>query len=680
MRLTPVRLQANEMDCGPTCLGSILEFYNDYRSNIELRRLCSASREPASVAQIKSAAETLGYQCTIRKVGVKSLAKFSRPVILHWDMTHYVVLDGILGNSVRINDPAHGRRKLSLNELKRHYTGICIDLKLKEKRGGQTRPPFWRKLRSLRPAGTQALDKMSFLVSALAAVLLFALEVTFGGLLSVFYDYVMEFRIQTWGYILVALGIPVILLRSLVSHLQKCHTQNRVDQVNMFMIRGFLDRFLEKPINYFEAHHAGELGNRVRDLERVLSYSSTTLLDLSRVAIFLVASGIALWSLSPLLVTVHFVPRILLITWTFATLNYDQELEIREGVVATQNEALVAQRAKAFIRYYAAGQQRHLLMSSLFSQAKLQSIKVQKARSQAGIMALRRTLQVTAFPVSVFTGACLMIQTSLTYGGFIFSMVLILLFQTELERLTDIAWQYMRIKPVCGRIAEALEASTEVSKALTTMQATLKPTTPIYKVDNLSFTYQSQQIPLFSKVSFEISAGECVNIAGQSGAGKSTLLDVLAGIRQPSGGQVYYSGQPLEGFAPVGYVCASDHGVSGSLIKFLTNGRPVELDRVRKVIHISQMLHKVGFLIESRSSENLEELGLSRGETQRLFLARSLYRSLDCILFDDAMDHLSLLESQKIIHALRKEHTTVIMATHRLDVQALCDRTILIGG
>ena len=319
-------------------------------------------------------------------------------------------------------------------------------------------------------------------------------------------------------------------------------------------------------------------------------------------------------------------------------------------------------------------------MSRLSSQAKLQTIKVQKARSQTAIAAFRQTIQTTAIPVSIFTGSYLMIEGSLTYGGLVFAMVLMLLFQAELERLTEMVWQYMRIKPVCGRIAEALEASAEDGKALTTMQLPQKATTSVYKVDNLGFTYHSQQQSLFSKINFEILQGACVNIAGQSGAGKTTLLDVLAGIRQPSEGQVYYAGQPLVGFAPVGYVFANDHEVSGSLINFLTNGKPVDLDRVRKVINLSQMQHKVGFFIESNSSENLEELGLSRGEIQRLFLARALYRSMDCILFDEAMDHLSLLECQKILDALRKENVTVIMVTHRLDVQALCDNTILLGA
>ena len=365
MILTPVRLQSTEIDCGPTCLGIILEYYGDYQPSMELRRLCSTGREPANVVQIKSGAMALGYHCTIRKMGIKSLAKFSRPVILHWDMTHYVILDGIFGNKVRINDPAHGRRKLSLNEFDKHYTGICIDLEPIDKIRAQSVPSLWRSLKSLRPTESSVLSKVSFAASALAVVLIFTLEVLLGGLLSVFFNYVMEFRIPTWGYILVVFGILVILLRSFVSHLQKCHTQNCVDKLNQSMIQIFLNRFLAKPINYFEAHHAGELGNRVKDLERVLNYSSMTFMDLSRVVIILIASGIALWLLSPLFVAVHFIPRILLIIWAFVSLNKNQELEIYEGEAVAQNQTLLAQRAKVFIRYYATGHQRHLLMSVL---------------------------------------------------------------------------------------------------------------------------------------------------------------------------------------------------------------------------------------------------------------------------------------------------------------------------
>ena len=56
------------------------------------------------------------------------LSKVKAPAILHWDLSHYVVLQSVTSRSVVIHDPAIGVRKLPLGEVSKHFTGVVLEL------------------------------------------------------------------------------------------------------------------------------------------------------------------------------------------------------------------------------------------------------------------------------------------------------------------------------------------------------------------------------------------------------------------------------------------------------------------------------------------------------------------------------------------------------------------------
>ena len=79
--------------------------------------------------------------------------------------------------------------------------------------------------------------------------------------------------------------------------------------------------------------------------------------------------------------------------------------------------------------------------------------------------------------------------------------------------------------------------------------------------DRIQKTYQSPdgEIPALLDISFSVEKGAFVSIVGPSGCGKSTLLNILAGLEQPSGGQVLLNGEPVVGVSPVvGYMPQKD--------------------------------------------------------------------------------------------------------------------------
>jgi len=132
------------------------------------------------------------------------------------------------------------------------------------------------------------------------------------------------------------------------------------------------------------------------------------------------------------------------------------------------------------------------------------------------------------------------------------------------------------------------------------------------------------------------------------------------------------------GYAPVGYVTADDVAVFGSLSEFVANGQAVEIDRLRDIIELTQLSERVGFFVDSDGDERLEDQGFSRGEVQKLMLAQALYFNSEILLFDEAFNHISRKQTATILRSLKERGVTVVMSTHRPEVQSLCDRMFLV--
>lgn len=678
---TPIRLQSNAVDCGAVCLGIVLEYHGFVHSSIDLRKRCAVGRDGATVAQIQRGAEALGHHCRITKKGIESLRKAALPLILHWDMRHFVVLEGMSGSHVWINDPAAGRRKLTRAEFDRHFTGVCLEIKVQAPSEQADPGPSWRELHALAPKGSKHVST-AIAVGLAASGVVFLIEVLFGGFTRAFFDYVVGFQIAWWGYVLACAGVPVLVIRFLVRHIQSIRLENQALDMSLTMKRAFLDRLYAQPTVFFDAHFAAELFGRLRDLDQCLRVSLKVLNTVIAQAAIIVATTAVLLLLAPVIALVHLVPRLGLMAWMSIVSRRTRELELRVRDESSRHAALQAQRASGYVRFFAGGQQDHLLATCLPVLGAWQAAKVDRERHFIALNAAQRAMEILALPLSAFAGSYLLIQGELTYGGFMLATALAVILTTNLSELFATLQEYKAAEPIVRRVAEVVEeAERDISLSAIRIPGLPQPeAAPAVHVDvnRLGFGYNGLDADLFSNLSFTVRKREVVNIAGQSGAGKSTLLDLIAGLRRPVGGQICFNGELLKGPAPAGLVVADDQFIIGPLGSFVANGEDVDPERLTYVLKFVELWDRLGFFVEGDGKERLEEQGLSRGEVQRLILAQALYRSDECLLFDEAFTHLSLEQSVRILERLRRSGTTVLMATHRPEIQALCDRTILL--
>ena len=185
-------------------------------------------------------------------------------------------------------------------------------------------------------------------------------------------------------------------------------------------------------------------------------------------------------------------------------------------------------------------------------------------------------------------------------------------------------------------------------------------------------------------ISFTVEDGEIMGFLGPNGAGKSTTMNILTGYLSATSGEVKINGvdifeEPSKakkniGFLPEQPPLYVDMTVT-EYLKFVCDLKEYKGNRKK---HIEEICEKTGIShVKNRIIRNL-----SKGYRQRVGIAQALVGDPKVLIFDEptvGLDPVQIIEIRELIRALGKQHT-VILSTHILsEVQAVCDRIVIIN-
>lgn len=200
-----------------------------------------------------------------------------------------------------------------------------------------------------------------------------------------------------------------------------------------------------------------------------------------------------------------------------------------------------------------------------------------------------------------------------------------------------------------------------------------------------------EPLTILQDISFSVMPGETVAIVGASGSGKSTLLGLLAGLDEPSSGEVRLDGETLNALSEdqrarlrgrlLGFVFQSFQ-LLPSLTAVENVMLPLELAGVAKGSELARAwLERVGL------AHRLQHYPkhLSGGEQQRVALARAFAPNPRLVLADEPTGNLDTHSADDVFALLRefnrRQHTTFLIVTHDPRLAARCDRIIeLVDG
>jgi NHLM bacteriocin system ABC transporter peptidase/ATP-binding protein len=675
------------VECGAAALGIILGYHGRIVPLEELRVECGVSRDGSKANNVLKAARKYGLTAKGFKFEeLEKLYEQTFPIILFWNMNHFLVLEGFKGGKAYLNDPAQGPRQITLDDLDSSYSGVLLTFEAgpEFKRGGD-KPSMMRSL------GRRLNDS----IPALGYVTVCGILLVAPGLVAPTFsrifidDYLIgnrEFMIKP---LLWAMGLTAVFMMAL-TWLQKYFLLRLETKLALLHSSHFFVHIQRLPVPYFVQRYAGEIASRVAINDRVAnviaSKLTTTVIDLFVTVFYFI------------LMLMYNVPL------TFA-------------VVAVSGLNIAALKLVGRMRTDASrrlGQDKGKLMGT--AMGGLQMIETLKATGgepeffarwsgyqsktlmgeQVLAVLSETTATVPVFVSSLATtvvyvmGGYAVMNGALTVGMLVAYQTLVGSFTRPLSNLVNFGGTLQELEGDMNRLDDVMrypqdpQYKRKAEDEGAGERKALKLSGRI-ELRDITFGYSPLDPALIQGFNLMIEPGQRVALVGGSGSGKSTVAKLISGLYEPWGGEVLFDGIPRKEH-PRNLITNSLAIVDQEV--FLFGGTITEnlsmWDGTLPASRIATSARDAALedVIEARDGKYeavLEEGGknLSGGQRQRMEIARALAGEPTIIVLDEATSALDPSTETFIDESMRRRGCTCVIIAHRLSTIRDADKILV---
>lgn len=667
-------IQQQVSECGAICLAIITSHYGDDFSLAYLREICGIGRDGASVSDIQKGAHKINYSCDLYKKGLQAIKNVDIPIIIHWDMNHYVVFEGYRDHRFYINDPAVGRRSMNEHDFAEHYTGISVVIK-----------PIYGKVSNYKQEISDDLtinfadgDKnyISYMICINFIRAFF--NVCIAILMMLFFDYIVNDNMTEWNMWLISLAALVVIVKLVLSHLFLKYSIYKEELMKINFKSKYLDLIFSDKSDTFDLLFPSEVITNIGLMDKYLDF----ICEFYRKGYFAIISSIIIllliFPVQPLLVSMFLIGFMFNTFFTWKNKYANQELMLQYNEIESKYNIEISRRLSSYIKFYSMGLQRILISSMLPSINNKLVKKFKMDREAAIINGCRDVLLQVSMPLGLLVGSYLLVNGEISYGGYVIVLCFSLMLLDNLKVINGIIEKYLYFKKYSNMFRYFLYEMEEEKFVVDDDEddKIIVPKDVLLSVRNFSFGFKINENTQndYPRIDFDIKKGEVFILDGESGSGKSTLINTILGIRSKVSGAVYKEGiklKPKE--LKAGYVFADEYSVEGSLVEFISCNLPVDNDKIAKILDMVMLTKRLGYFVNGDGHENLKELNLSIGEIQRLFLAQAIYFNREIVFFDEGFSNVSVDQAARIINNMKEYGVTLIMSTHRRELMVLAD-------
>ena len=683
---TPTMLQMQTAECGAACLGIVLGYFGRHEPLEKLRYACGVSRDGAKASNVLQAARDLGLVAKGFAINAFKVRRAPMPCIALWNFTHFVVIEGFDHDTVWLNDPASGPRRVSSAQFNEAYSGVVLACTPGEHFTTNAKPPG---------AFGSILERIRTSRGAIAFVVLASIAFFVPGLLvpafsRVYVDYVLIADQHRWLWPLLAVMVVTACFAGFLGWLLDYGLIRFYTKLQTVWSSSMMWRVLRLPVDYFAHRSGGDISNRIQsngwlawlvsgELSRALLGLTTLViyaLIMAQYDLFLTAIGVAFAAVN-------------LISFAYASRQLqdkNKELHRDKG----KSAGILMQGLRSIDTYQASGTETFFYNRWAGHHAKVTNADQSLGRTRAVLTAIPPFLGLLSTTAVLMVGGLRIMDGTLTIGMLVAFQGLMAAFTLPVKQVVDSSASLQETLGLMGRLDDVMrqEVDPEFRVPRVAKPGIHMPRRLGGRVDlrQVRFGFSPLDPPLIEGFDLELAPGRWVALVGASGSGKSTVGKLLCGLLEPWSGEILIDDQPISRLPREilrDTLAVVDQNIAlfeGTVMDNITLWDPT-LPESRIVQSAKDAcLHDE---IASRPKgyrERIEEGGrnFSGGERQRIEIARALVTQPSVLLLDEATSALDAQTESQIISNLRRRGCTTILIAHRLSTIRDCDEILVL--
>ncbi|WP_164887390.1 type I secretion system permease/ATPase [Hahella sp. KA22] len=612
----------------------------------------------------------------------EKLAHIALPAIAATQDGRYVVLARAAEDKVLIQDPAsQGPQTLSKDEFMALWSGRLILITKRSVLPGMSGKfdISW-----FIPAILKYKSLLRDVIIASFFIQLFALITPL--FFQVIIDKVLVHKglttLDVLAFGLIVLSIFDVVLNGLRNYVFS-HTTNRVD---VTLGSKLYHHLIHLPISYFLMRQVGNTVARVRELDTIRNFITSSALTLVIDLFFTIVFFVVMYFYSPTLtwVVLGSIPfYVALSVYITPILRNRLDEKFKRGA---ENQAFLTESVSGMetVKAMAVEPQMQRRWEENLAAYVAASFKASNLGNIASQSAQLINKIVTV--LILWIGATLVMQNDLSIGQLIAFNMIAGRVSGPILKLVQLWQDFQQAGISIARLGDILNTPTEPGH--NPNRTTLPQIQGQVSLENVSFRYSPDQPHILRNLSLDVKPGEVIGIVGRSGSGKSTLTKLVQRLYVPQAGRVLVDGVDLAQMEPawlrrqVGVVLQENRLFNRSVkdnIALVDPSLPME-----RVIQAAKLAGAHEFIVQLPQGYDTvvgeQGASLSGGQRQRIAIARALICNPRILIFDEATSALDY-ESERVIqenmrHMCRGR--TVFIIAHRLSTVRQADRIIVV--
>lgn len=679
---TPTVFQMEATECGAASLSMIFAYFGKFLPLEQMRIETGVSRDGCNAGNMMRAAKRYGLECHGYRREPEALREIETPCIIHWNFNHFVVFEGFKGDHAYLNDPAVGRRKLTLEELDEGFTGIVLTFALTD---------AFKKEKKQSTTGEMIKQRLNGQYGILFKLFYIGCLLVFPGLIlpvlsQIFIDDILVGGYSDWlTKILVFMGC-LIVLKAGLHYYRDLILQKLRSKMTLTSGMNFLTHMLHLPMNFFDQRYAGDLVNRMQNNTEVSAFLAgdlaETILNILIAAFYLVI----LFFYSPLMTLIGLCNVAVCLTVVLLSKHYIADAAIKQQMSGGKLYGALCAGLSITDTLKASGAENEYVSRVLGYHVKNANLIQEQTRFQKIISAIPGATGNITDVLHMLVGGILVINGSLSMGMLTAFCSLFDSFIEPVNALVSFAQKIQTLKSSINRVEDVQkypeDTCYEASKNVRQIGAKLSGA---IELRDIAFGYSNLKPPLVENFSFHLNSGESIAFVGPSGCGKSTVSKVVSGLYHPWGGQILLDGKPMDQISRVclnSSIATVSQNITlftGSIRDNLTMWNTAILEEDLFAAAKDACIHE--FIIncpggyDYKLSENATNI--SGGQRQRLEIARALATKPSILIMDEATSALDPIVEKQVMDNIKRRGCTCIIVAHRLSAIRDCNQIVV---